>query len=111
MYEAQLPYDWTYILNDSSSCVVFCATQEIFDSVHKNVLPSTPSVKASVCLDAPEGEPHAFATLMAAHSDSEGSLIVKPAPDDLANLIYTSGTTGQPKGTSCKLKNANTLCT
>ena len=98
MYEAQLPYDWTYILNDSSSCVVFCATQEIFDSVQKEVLPSTPSVKASVCLDAPEGEPHAFATLMAEHDDQEGSLISEPTPEDLANLIYTSGTTGQPKG-------------
>ena len=91
MYEAQLPYDWTYILNDSNSCVVFCATQEIFDSVQKEVLPSTPSVKASVCLDAPEGEPHAFATLMASHDDHEGSLISEPTPDDLANLIYTSG--------------------
>lgn len=100
MYEAQLPYDWTYILNDSGSCVVFCATQEIFDSVQTNVLPSTPSVKASICLDAPEGEPHSFATLMAGKSDSEGKLITKPTPEDLANLIYTSGTTGQPKGKS-----------
>jgi long-chain acyl-CoA synthetase len=98
MYEAQLPYDWTYILNDSGACTVFCATQEIFDSVQKHVLPSTPTVKASVCLDAAEGEPHAFATFMAAHDDSLGSLICKPSPDDLANLIYTSGTTGQPKG-------------
>jgi long-chain acyl-CoA synthetase len=99
MYEAQLPSDWTYILNDSGSCVVFCATQEIFDLVQKEVLPSTPAVKASLCLNAPEGEPHAFATAMAASSgDSQGSLILAPTKEDLANLIYTSGTTGQPKG-------------
>lgn len=97
MYEAQLPKDWTYILNDSGSCAVICATQEIYDCVQKEVLPSTPTVTASICLDAAEGEPHAFATLMAAQKDVS-SIIVKPTPDDLANLIYTSGTTGQPKG-------------
>lgn len=98
MYEAQLPKDWTYILNDSGSCAVFCATQEIYDRVQKEVLPSTPTVSASVCLDAPLGEPHAFATLMAAQETDTSSLIVEPTPEDLANLIYTSGTTGQPKG-------------
>jgi long-chain acyl-CoA synthetase len=99
MYEAQLPSDWTYILNDSGSCVVFCATQDIFDRVQKEVLPSTPSVKASICLDAPEGDAYAFATLMAASTgDTEGSLILPPSEEDLANLIYTSGTTGRPKG-------------
>ena len=96
MYEAQLPTDWTYILNDSGSSVVFCATQDIFDRVQKDVLPSTPLVKASLCLNAPEGEPHAFATAMAAAQP--GSSILKPTEEDLANLIYTSGTTGQPKG-------------
>jgi long-chain acyl-CoA synthetase len=99
MYEAQLPSDWTYILNDSGSCAVFCATQEIFDQVQKEVLPSTPTVKVSLCLDAPEGEPHSFKTAMAASAgDAEGSLILAPTPEDLANLIYTSGTTGKPKG-------------
>ena len=109
MYEAQLPNDWTYILNDSGSCVVFCATQEIFDSVQKDVLPSTPSVKASICLDAPEGEPHAFSTLMASKLDSEKmSLVVEPTPEDLASCIYTSGTTGQPKGVELTHSNFST---
>ena len=66
MYEAQLPKDWAYILNDSESCTVFCATQDIYDRAQQEVLPSTPSVKAMLCLDAAEGEPHAFATAMAA---------------------------------------------
>lgn len=100
MYEAQLAKDWTYILNDSGACAVFCATPDIYDRLHTEVLPMTPTVKASVCLDAPEGEPHAYATLMAAAAAQESSsnIIVPPTPEDLANLIYTSGTTGQPKG-------------
>jgi long-chain acyl-CoA synthetase len=99
MYEAQLPSDWIYILNDSGSRAVFCANQHIYDQVQKEVLPSTPGVQASLCLDAAEGEPHAFATAMAnATEDADGSMIIKPTPDDLCNLIYTSGTTGKPKG-------------
>lgn len=99
MYEAQLANDWQYILNDSQSTVLFCATQDIFDRVHREVLPSTPSVQATLCLDAKEGEPHAFATAMAnTNGDGEGRLILKPTQEDLANLIYTSGTTGKPKG-------------
>ncbi|KAL3922082.1 MAG: hypothetical protein SGILL_002396 [Bacillariaceae sp.] len=99
MYEAQLPSDWTYILNDSGSSVVFCATQEIFDKVQSEVLPQTPTVKTSLCLDAPIGEPHAFQTVLAAsESDQDGKMIVTPTSEDLANLIYTSGTTGKPKG-------------
>jgi len=99
MYEAQLPSDWKYILNDSGSCALFCATQEIFDQVQTEVLPSTPTVQASLCLDAPLGDPHAFQTALSlSEIDDSGSLIVRPVSDDLAGLIYTSGTTGRPKG-------------
>jgi long-chain acyl-CoA synthetase len=99
MYEAQLPSDWTYILNDSGADALFCATQEIYDKVRKEVLPSTPTVKASFCLDAPLDEPHSFGgALFASEMDSNGSLISLPTPEDLSGLIYTSGTTGKPKG-------------
>lgn len=99
MYEAQLANDWKYILNDSQSSVLFCATQDIYNRVHQEVLPSTPSVQAVLCLDAEEGEPHAFATAMSnTMGDTEGRLILPPTQEDLANLIYTSGTTGKPKG-------------
>lgn len=104
MYEAQLPSDWTYILNDSQSSVLFCATQEIFDRVQKEVLPSTPAVKASLCLNAPEGEPHAFATAMA-NAKPNANLILAPSEEDLCNLIYTSGTTGKPKGVELTHRN------
>lgn len=100
MYEAQLPSDWSYIINDSEAKIVFCASQEIYDSVVKDVAPSAPTLQTTMCLDAPEGEPHAFATAMAAVAagDTEGNLILEPTVDDLASLIYTSGTTGKPKG-------------
>ena len=99
MYEAQLPSDWTYILNDSGAHVVFCATQEIFDKVQREVLPSTPTVKSSLCLDAPLGEPHSFEGMLSrSEMDSKGSYIRAPSQEDLAGLIYTSGTTGNPKG-------------
>eukprot|EP00542_Grammatophora_oceanica_P015624 CAMPEP_0194026162 /NCGR_PEP_ID=MMETSP0009_2-20130614/475_1 /TAXON_ID=210454 /ORGANISM="Grammatophora oceanica, Strain CCMP 410" /LENGTH=683 /DNA_ID=CAMNT_0038664711 /DNA_START=119 /DNA_END=2170 /DNA_ORIENTATION=- len=96
MYEAQLPSDWTYILNDSGCAALFCATQEIFDCVQADVLPSTPLVQATLCLNAKLGEEHAFATAM--DRASADSPIVAPTQEDLADLIYTSGTTGKPKG-------------
>lgn len=99
MYEAQMPSDWSYIINDSQAKVVFCATQAIYDTVSKDVAPSAPALQTTLCLDAPEGEPHAFATAMAAATeDIEGKLILAPNVDDIASLIYTSGTTGKPKG-------------
>ena len=100
MYESQLVGDWRYILNDSGSSIVFCATQDIYDKVNKEVLPSTPGVYASLCLDANEGEHHSFNTAIqnSHHSDDDEYFLNPPNGDDLANLIYTSGTTGQPKG-------------
>jgi len=108
MYEAQLPSDWSYIGNDSECSVLFCATQDIYDRTVAEVVPQCPSVKATICLDAPAGEPYAFATLMDEASKLEDKTsIIKPTPDDLANLIYTSGTTGKPKGV--ELIHSNTV--
>jgi len=108
MYEAQMPKDWTYILNDSGCEAVFCSTSDIFDRVINMVLPEVPALDGrAVCFDAPAGEPHALATALERATatvitgDSEsGNGIVDspPTPDDLAGLIYTSGTTGKPKG-------------
>jgi len=97
MYQAQLPTDWTYILNDSGAKVVFCATTEIYHQVQTQVLPNCPGITAALCLDASAEEPHAF---MHGLERMEGTSITPNAPsmDDLAGLIYTSGTTGKPKG-------------
>jgi len=99
MYEAQLPTDWAYILNDSGAKVLFAANDAIYDQVRTDVIPNVPSLQEVLSLDALEGQPHAFATVMASvDPDTDGNWITAPTPDDLANLIYTSGTTGKPKG-------------
>lgn len=97
MYEAQLPADWTYILNDSGATALFCANDSILATLQKEVLPSTPMVQATLCFDADLGQEHAFATAMA-RADASSATILAPTIDDLADLIYTSGTTGKPKG-------------
>jgi long-chain acyl-CoA synthetase len=102
MYEAQLPSDWTYILNDCGAKTVFCANEEIWQTVQEKVKPDAPLLQNNIVLTTPLGEPdapYAFENLMQwAEADTLGSLIEAPSPDDLANLIYTSGTTGKPKG-------------
>lgn len=102
MYEAQLPSDWTYILNDSGAKTVFCANKDIWKTVQEQVLPDTPLLSNNVVLTTPTDEPdapYALANMMAQkQADTTGLLIDKPLPHDLANLIYTSGTTGKPKG-------------
>ena len=100
MYEAQLASDWSYILNDSGCSVVFCATEDIFERVQKEVFPQTPNLHASICLDADSDEPYSFTGRMEAFfaPDTDGLHIQTPTGEDLANLIYTSGTTGKPKG-------------
>ena len=66
MYEAQLASDWSYILNDSGCSVVFCATDDIFERVQKEVFPQTPNLHASICLDADSDEPYSFTARMKA---------------------------------------------
>ena len=106
MYQSQLPADWQYILNDSGCSTLFCATEEIYQQVQREILPSTPLVKSALCLDAEVGEEHAFATALERVSgNSSASQILKPTLDDLADLVYTSGTTGKPKGVELTHKN------
>lgn len=99
MYEAQLPSDWTYIVNDCGAKALFCADQNIYNRVHQQVLPNCPSVRETLCFDTEEDEPHSFGNAIhTIQPDSDHKLVIAPSPDDLASLIYTSGTTGKPKG-------------
>ena len=93
--KAQLPKDWTHILNDSQCQTLFASTEEIYLKIKKEVLPSTPLLNEVICLDGPKAEPNSFERLM--EVDRETCGVVEPTEDDLANLIYTSGTTGKPK--------------
>ena len=99
MYEAQLPSDWTYILNDSEAKVLFCANQDIYARVAKEVKNNTPLLQSVLVLDGDQNDPHSLSQAVAGlEADVGGKYITAPNPEDLANLIYTSGTTGKPKG-------------
>ncbi|KAL7519059.1 hypothetical protein ACHAWX_003856 [Stephanocyclus meneghinianus] len=98
MYEAQLPTDWTHILNDSQCRTIFTSTEDIYLRIKSEVLPSTPSINEVICLDGPKDEPNSFEDMMKNMVGREECKVVEPSEDDLANLIYTSGTTGKPKG-------------
>jgi long-chain acyl-CoA synthetase len=97
MYEAQLPDDWTYIINDSGCSTLFCATEAIFHTFQKEVRPSTPFIQAALCFDSPFGDAHSFQTALE-RVGSTHAAVIEPTVEDLADLIYTSGTTGKPKG-------------
>lgn len=103
---AQLPKDWTHILNDSQCQTLFASTEDIYLKIKKEVLPSTPLLNEVICLDGPKHEPNSFQGLM--DMDRENCSVVEPTEDDLVNLIYTSGTTGKPKVSiepTCKYNN------
>ena len=108
MYQEQLPKDWIHILNDSEVTALFCATEDIYLKVMKEVMPNTPLVKEVLCLDAAMHEPNSFRGAMSRMEDVDDSKIIEPTKDDLANLIYTSGTTGTPKGV--ELIHSNQVC-
>ncbi|KAL7581293.1 hypothetical protein ACA910_006060 [Epithemia clementina (nom. ined.)] len=99
MYEAQLPSDWTYIINDSEAKVLFCSNTEIYNRVAREVKSNTPLLQSVLVFDGEEGDAFSLAKAMASvKADVNDEYVVPPTPDDLANLIYTSGTTGKPKG-------------
>jgi long-chain acyl-CoA synthetase len=116
MYEAQLPADWTYILNDAGCDALFCATQEIFDTCHKEVLPYVSTLHGSMCLNEHredgEASQYCFNFALDRAEDRMQSTtggyndgILEPTPQDLADLVYTSGTTGKPKGVELTHRN------
>lgn len=101
MYEAQLPKDWTYILNDSGCSALLCASQDIYDKVMEECIMNVPSLSKHSVLcfdsDSSSSREHIFSTLLD-KAKPISKLNNLPHPDDLANLVYTSGTTGVPKG-------------
>ena len=99
--QAQLPKDWTYILNDSGCSALLCASQNIYDKVMEECIMNVPSLSKHSVLcfdsDSSSSRDHVFSTLLD-KANPISKLNNLPNPDDLANLVYTSGTTGVPKG-------------
>ncbi|KYF52925.1 long-chain fatty acid--CoA ligase, partial [Sorangium cellulosum] len=103
MYEAQLPSEWAFIINDCEAVAALVATRQIYDKC-RDLPEKAPSLKHVVCLFEPpgaDGAPGAqttsYAALLAAGEKSPAPTI-EPTAADTACLIYTSGTTGNPKG-------------
>ncbi|WP_437730635.1 AMP-dependent synthetase/ligase [Sorangium sp. So ce1335] len=103
MYEAQLPAEWAFIINDCEAVAVLVATQQIYDKC-RDLPEKAPSLKHIVCLFEPPGaggapgaQTTSYAALLAAGEESPAPAI-EPTAADTACLIYTSGTTGNPKG-------------
>ncbi|HMM79812.1 MAG TPA: long-chain fatty acid--CoA ligase [Pyrinomonadaceae bacterium] len=96
-----------YILDDSSSRVLFVDTLAAFERV-KDVVAECGSVEHIVFFDAPDDAPANAISLtdlevrggeLRKHEpDLIAALANAVEPDDTATLIYTSGTTGEPKG-------------
>lgn len=95
MYEAQLPKDWRYILEDSAARVLLTSTPDIYAATSAFVGEIT-SLEHVLSFDAPEEAEESWARQLREASPSEAC--DAPAPSDIAGLVYTSGTTGAPKG-------------
>ncbi|XYH93864.1 AMP-dependent synthetase/ligase [Sorangium sp. So ce1128] len=102
MYEAQLPSEWAFIINDCEAVAAVIATPQLYEKC-RDLPEKAPSLKHIICLFDPQGEgaPGAQTTsyeaLLAAGEKSPAPPI-QPTSEDMACLIYTSGTTGNPKG-------------
>jgi long-chain acyl-CoA synthetase len=96
MYEAQLPKEWAFIMNDCTAVAVIAASAEIYAKC-KELQEQIPSLKHLLGLSLPASDPLSYAALLAAGAKSPVPAI-KPEPKDTSCLIYTSGTTGNPKG-------------
>ncbi|WP_437585959.1 AMP-dependent synthetase/ligase [Sorangium sp. So ce1000] len=104
MYEAQLPSEWAFIINDCEAVAAIVATPQIYGKC-KDLPTKAPSLKHVVCMFDPDGaadglpgvKTSSYKELLAAGERSPAPAI-QPTSKDMACLIYTSGTTGNPKG-------------
>jgi long-chain acyl-CoA synthetase len=96
MYEAQLPKEWAFIINDCEAVAMIAATDDILKKVEA-IREKTPSLQHIIGLELPQTDARSFAALLSAGEKAPVPAI-KPEPKDTACLIYTSGTTGNPKG-------------
>ncbi|MGK3960858.1 long-chain fatty acid--CoA ligase [Sorangium sp. So ce118] len=102
MYEAQLPSEWAFIINDCEAVAAVIATPQLHEKC-RDLPEKAPSLKHIICLFEPQGagapgaQTTSYEALLAAGEKSPAPPI-KPTSEDMACLIYTSGTTGNPKG-------------
>ena len=95
-YEATLPKEWHFILEDSGTRILLCSRKEIYEKV-RGFVDEVPSLEAVYCFELPEDHPDSFKALLKLGEASPAPTVALEE-EDIACLIYTSGTTGKPKG-------------
>ncbi len=96
MYQAQLPKEWEFILDDCGAKVCIAATNDIYEAlgeIRKNVA----SLQHVIGLDLKADHEASYAAMLKKGDESPAE-VQTPDPSEIAGLIYTSGTTGKPKG-------------
>lgn len=102
IYTTLAPESVRYILNDSSTKVLFVDNLAAYERI-ADILPECTAIEKIVFFDAAADVPDSITlsqleelgtTTASAAPTESGST----KPDDIATLIYTSGTTGEPKG-------------
>lgn len=96
MYEAQLPEEWRFILNDCGASVAIGPSGRIVDALDA-LRRDLPMLRHVVALDGRGDDPRSYAALVARGRD-RGVPSRQPDGDSVACFVYTSGTTGKPKG-------------
>ena len=96
MYQAQLPKEWHFIIEDCAATVAIGATNAITEQLRK-MRGEIPSLQHVIGLELPASDDHSYAALLEA-GRKRPAPAGSPASGDVAGLIYTSGTTGLPKG-------------
>ncbi|MCH2110124.1 MAG: long-chain fatty acid--CoA ligase [Polyangiaceae bacterium] len=103
MYQAQLPEEWSFIIDDCQAKLVCCATEAIHSKM-QSLTAELKSLETVIGFDIADDHQDSFHGLLAAGKESPVAS-KNPEPSDIAQFIYTSGTTGNPKGV--KLSHSN----
>jgi len=96
MYEAQLPKEWKYILNDCGAKVLLAANDLIYGQT-TGFVDELDALEHVVNFDGTATDTTSFEGICAAGRAAPVPS-VNPSPEDICGFIYTSGTTGNPKG-------------
>lgn len=99
MYENEIIDTWKFILNNSSTKVLFVPTKEILDKIEK-IRIEIPLLERIVLIERLDNLDDHVITFdnLKDLGDKNHVKSIYPSYQDIAGLIYTSGTTGNPKG-------------
>ena len=104
-----------HVLRTSNVKVLVLESQELLETVYKNVLKDFPTLKVVLLNGGDENASSRTPSYQAFVSDVKISGIELPSPaelpdDAVASLVYTSGTTGNPKAVELTNKNITSVC-